>query len=54
MGDSTVTDVNFGQNVILYLEFLGGPHNANGVAVLYRYLLDKAVHTTSKFCSVAA
>ena len=24
-----------------------------GVAVLYRYLLDRAVHTTGKLCSVA-
>ena len=47
-GHSTVTDIHFGQNLFSILS----SWKAHIRSVLYRYLLDKAVHTTRKFCPV--
>ena len=49
----TGTEPCFGQNFVLYFQFLKCLHGAVGIAVLCQNFLDKKVHAMKKFCSVA-
>lgn len=52
MGNYTVTDVLFGQNLFSILSSCKAHIRPVGFTVLYRYLLDKALNTTIKLFTV--